>query len=503
MKSANTSREALFTDVYVAPTLLYLQGLVRKAFGNTDPYHGLGHALDVEKNVFSLCERPDIQVTSVEKLILRAAALMHDIGYAAYEPGWSTDRREHVSVGLDFVYSQLRNTPIFSQHADLVDYVAYIIAYHDNTNYQYPSFQHGGEVKAVEVGFYADQINHFVRSLAPKQFERLTWLLSVFREADALTATDASGARRTFNYSRERGLPIFAEGDPLRAWCWDESAVGNVRLSAKRALLDMVSEQGKNSGRQQYSAAETFIERTCHSHGVDYMPETHYLDSLIDPQSPDFRLVRTLSWGKLEALLRAVVLLGDETIRPYAAATIKPRKIKIDDLRPTAYYALNAQMQWHRQLASALQTRYALSLFDLTTAVDCVQGNLPFRIAPPLVETYHEAAEDRPVTAIVDGLHRVLLARHLGLDSLWVVEISDIPAEYPLVPLPLHWKDVTLCDTVPPTHAKRKFRFPRLADFPETMARRTRVPISNDNYLYFFYRDLSELGSEGVRAAQA
>jgi hypothetical protein len=502
VKMTDSARDALFTDVYVAPTLLYLQGLVRKAFGNTDPYHGLGHALDVEKNIFALCEQRDLQVGNVDKLVLRAAALMHDIGYAAYEPHWSNDRREHIQVGLDFVFSQLRNTPIFAEFPDLINEVVYLIAYHDSTNYQFPSLQHDGRVKPVELGIYSAQIEAFEESLTAAQRERLQTLLGILREADAMVATDTAGARRTFNYSRDRGLPLFAEGDPLRAWCWEESAVGNVRLSAKRALLDTVSDYGKRAARQQYAAAESFIERTCRMHGVDYIAETRPIPLLPPANSLDVRLMRAQTWGALVAMLRAVTLLGDETLRPYADATITPRKVHIDDLRPTAYYALKTQIEWHHQLASALQRRYALSLFDLTTAIDCEHQATPFRIAPPLVETYHEPTENKTVSAIVDGLHRVLLARQLGIDSLWVIDLRDIPPHYPLVPLPLAWGDVTLCDAVPPTHAKRKFRFPQLEDFPaDEMAQHTRVSISRDNYLYFFYRDLSELGSEGVRAA--
>jgi hypothetical protein len=498
VNSVDSSREALFTDVYVAPTLLYLQGLVRKAFGNSDPYHGLGHALDVEKNVFMLCDQPDIEVSRVEKVILRAAALMHDIGHSAYEEGWSQDRREHVQVGLDFVFSQLRNTAVFNDHPDLIDYVGYLTAYHDNTIYTYPSQLHDGAVQPLSIGgMYPEQLAKFEQALTPEEKERLQWLLSILREADALAATDKDGAKRAYDYARERDLPIFAEGDPLRAWSQGESAIGNVRLSAKRTLLTAVSGQGKQNALTQYANAEKFVESTCKQRGVTYIPETPPVQPLPDEKraQPDIKLTRAYSWEHLETQLREVVLMGDDSLRPYEKATIKARKISLDDLRPTAYYALQTQLHAHHQLATALQLNYRLSLFDQTTMIEYERGNERFQIAPPLVETYHEPAEHKTITAVVDGLHRILLARQLGLDSLWVIDISDIPEEYPLVPLPLQWDDVEVCETVPPSRAKREFRFPTLEEFPIEMTRRTRVNITQDNFLYFFYRDLSAFGS--------
>lgn len=501
VSSVDSSREILFTDVYVAPTLLYLQGLVRKAFGNNDPHHGLGHALAVERNVFMLCDQPEVQVSNVEKLVLRSAALLHDIGYAAYEPNWSNDRREHVAIGLDLVFSQLRNTPIFAEHTDLIDYVVYLIAFHDDTNYQFPSAAHDGRVDTVDLGVYSDTLAGFAADLAPQQRERLYWLLHLLREADAMAATNNEGARRTFDYSRSRDLPIFGPGDPLRAWRWDESAIGNVRLGAKRAVLDAISESGKTRARHSYQGAEAFVEQICALHNIPYTPECDPVETLPDSEKRSFRLTAAFGWPDVVETLRGVVLLGDETLRPYKNATIAPRKMEIDKLRPTAYYALKGQMRWHHTVVSALQERYALSLFDLSTTIECELDGTRFRMAPPLVETYHEPTENRQVTAIVDGLHRVLLARQLGLQSMWVIDVSDIPPEYPLVPLPLDWEDVELCDTVPPTHAKRQFRFPELSDFPRDIGSISHVPITQGNYLYFFYRDLSALGSEGVRSA--
>jgi hypothetical protein len=499
-KPAEPTHDSLFTDVYVAPTLLYLQGLVRKAFVTTDQYHGLTHAQDVEKNVFTICSQPDITVSNLDKLIVRAAALLHDVGYAAYEPGWSKDRREHVQAGLDLVISQLRNTPIFAENPDLNDWVSYLIAYHDDTNYNYPSAVRGGEVTPVVLGDHARRLREFEQKLTDAERERLNRLLCILREADAMAATNTAGAHRTFNYSVDRGLPVFSEGNPLNAWCWEESAIGNVRVGAKRMLIDSISGQGKRFAREHYNAVEIFVESMCSQHRVPYMSETPPVTPIARVSDPQFKITRYQGWTTLEAMLREVAVLGDSNVRPYASATIKPRKVAIRDLRPASYYALRSQIAGHHHMATSLQSEYAFSIFDLTGILDYTQDGTRFRMAPPLVETYHEPTENQTVSVIVDGLHRVLLARQFGIESIWVMEVSDISPQYPLVPLPLNWDDVELCNSVPPTHAKRKFRFPTLADFPNVSAL-SDVEITDGNYLYFFYRDLSSLGSDGVRSS--
>lgn len=498
VKLFDVNRDADYSDLDVAPTLLTIQGLVRKAFGEADPYHGLGHALDVERNVFLVCSQPDVQVTNQERLVLRAAALMHDIGYAAYEPSWSRDRREHVAVGLDFVISQLAFAPIFKDNPLYVDVVMTLIAHHDDTNYKYPSVVLDGEVRAVDLSYHGSRIKAFENGLDEEQRVRLAWMTRILREADAMTSTDTDGAQRTFNYSVTRGLPVFAHGNPLNAWCWEESAVGNVRVAAKRSLIDLVSERGKTAAEQNQKAVEAYIAQVCAERGQPYEPPLEPGGPVSGEAIDGFDLRHYQGWNALERTLRDVTLLGDDSLFPYAKATIRPRKVKINDLRPTAYYALNGQLTGHVTLYEALLTCYALSLFELTGMIEYTHKGQTFRMSPPIIETYHEPTENQPVSAIVDGLHRILLASQLGLDSLWVVEVSDVSPQFPLVPLPLTWADVTLCDDVPPTSAKRKFRFDKLSDFPR-VATRTTAEITEANFRYFFYRDLSVLGSAGIR----
>lgn len=503
------STDPQYTEIRVAPALLHVQSLVRQAFKGDDPYHGVEHAMDVEKNVFLICEQPDIEVSNIEKFLLRAAALLHDIGYSAYQPTWSRDRREHVEAGIRLVTRLLKDAPIFRAEPDLTLFVLYLIAYHDDTNYKYPTMARDGEVVPVHLGEYGSHMETFEQLLDTAEQIRLRLMLAILREADAMAATDTAGAQRTYNYSVGRGLPIFASGNPLNAWCWEESAIGNVRVGARRLLIDAVSAEGRKLARAHFAAMEAFVEAKCAEHNVPYIPDgglTLKPDTsavALKATEEPFRIIRYQGWDVLEATLREVALNGDRSILPYAKATIRPRRMAICDLRPSAYYALRKQIAGHYALHEALQREYVFSLFDLTGFIDYVHDGdgVAFRMAPPLIETYHEPTENAAVSVIVDGLHRVLLARELGIESIWVIEITDIPPQYPLVPLPLRWEDVELCDSVPPTHAKRKFRFPTLEQFPD-VSEFSSVHIDESNYLYFFYRDLGALGSDGIRQAR-
>ncbi len=488
--------------------LAELGALLRGAFVSADPYHGVAHALGVEATVVALCAEPDVTLTADERFVVRAAALLHDVGYASYEPSWSQDRREHIAAGLTFAARALPELSLFAHQPEWIDQVLYLIAHHDDTNYAYPSLTLDGRAAPVALGKEGERVVAYHDSVPNAARKRLALLLGLLREADAHAATNTSGARRTFDYSVGRGLPVFASASPLNAWCWEESAIGNTRVAAKRMLIDAVTARGRAQAGNDYAAVEAFVAEVCAQQGVAYVPEAPILDvGKVDHSA--FRLTRYRGWSLLEAALREVPVIGDRTLKPYAGATIKARRVAIDELRPMAYYALHDKLDRHGRLQAALERRYAISLFDLTGIIDYdwpdthtfadAQAGADFRMAPPIVEIYDEPGEGQ-VKALVDGLHRVLLARERGLDSLWVVEISDIPPTMPLVPLPLTWADVTLADEVPPLHAKRRFRFPTRASFPD-LSSLSVVPINDKNFMYFFYRDLSFLGSEGIRSS--
>jgi hypothetical protein len=226
---------------------------------------------------------------------------------------------------------------------------------------------------------------------------------------------------------------------------------------------------------------------------------------------------RFLPWPELESRLRnRVTLVGDPSEYPYTEAVMIPKRVAISELRPISKYILRAHIQQQELFYNELLHKYKLSMFDLTgileyqlkktamddEVIDRANSAMIFHMAPPIVERYYEPAEASEVSAIVDGLHRVSLARMLQLTHIWIIEISHVDEKYPLLALPVSWDDVIPTDTVPPQNEKRLFRYPSFEDFQRDIPHIHTSLATRENYMYYFYRDLSTLGSGGIRLAQ-
>lgn len=204
---------------------------------------------------------------------------------------------------------------------------------------------------------------------------------------------------------------------------------------------------------------------------------------------------------ELEGALRRVTLHGDRSLRPYATATIASRSAPIADLRPIATYALTSQLDYQRRIRSALASEYGIDLFDLDGLITYERDGSVYTMTPPVIETAYDPALGEVVSAIVDGQHRVWLARALGYERIRVVEITHIAHDLPLLSLPLRWEDAREVETVPPTGEKRRFRFQSPEALRAAIAHLTKTPITGENFRYFLYRDLAVLGSSGIRSA--
>jgi hypothetical protein len=184
---------------------------------------------------------------------------------------------------------------------------------------------------------------------------------------------------------------------------------------------------------------------------------------------------------------------GDSSLRPYADATVTLERVKIDVLVPLSKYVLEEQLQQVRALRNVLNES-GVDLFNLECGIAWPFDEDPRAIAPPVVEQWDEAL------LLVDGLHRVWTAREQGLSEVTCVVISGVTL--PLVPLPSAWTDIKVFapGQHPEQSEKRTYRFGDRAAVqavvPELAER-----VTEENFLYFLFRDLSELGSSGVRVS--
>lgn len=418
--------------------LAHVRTWLRRAYTQHDAFHGPQHAEEVLRLAEDIARRIPGGLRPVERLIVSAAALLHDVGYTAYQPDWAPNRSEHVAASIAFAQRQVAEIAPFAEHPRLISAVTSLIAYHDDTSYKFPSFVWDGRVGSIDLGPYAAPLAAFESSLAPVQRQRLRLLLAILREADALTAAGEAGAARSFQYAIHRGLQTFARGNPLNAWCWEESAAGNTRLAAKRALIDAFTSEGRRAAWESYCATEAYLRAVCAEHGIPYEPETIAAAGSDDLPAigtlartePALELISYAGWDMLERAIRDAAFAQDPhdpDVQPPSVASMTVRHLPLD-LLPVVSQTVDREAPRAVALASLharLLSEYALSLFDLTGIVEFRLDGDVMRVMAPIVErSLATAGSAAGAFAIRDGAATIALAHELGVPAVWVVELA-------------------------------------------------------------------------------
>ena len=467
--------------------------------------HGFKHAHIVEELTKLIAHEPEFSNIEIDFVVLSAAAMLHDVGYSRVKLSWRPGQTEHVMESVNIAKEYLSTVPPFDKDSDRLRIVCYLIRYHDETNHAFPIY-HPKKNLAIPISTNREETEWPFIYLS--EFKRAEAMLSILKEADARTSTGLEGARKTLEYSLSRNIPLISnnEYNPLNAWYWEESAVGNVRLGAKRAILDAYTEQGKKLAWNHYIKAEKLIKQSIKDIAI-YQPEIHLasLENVSPSADYDrFWIRHVYPWDAFVEIFRSIKLQGDESLMPYQDAVIENKIVDIDELFPTAFYISRADLRKVERLCDDLLKHYCLSPFDMSTMIDISNYKLKsrridVRTTPPIVEVYTEKNgkyKGERIAALVDGLHRCYLAKLHGITKIRAVVISHIPESMPLVPLPLSWNDVKVFDGVP--EIKRDYRFKDISEFPD-ISSFSSVKIIPGNFRYFFYRDLKPIGSEGVR----
>src|SRR5215218_4220461 len=198
--------------------------------GRGDRLYGPEHALAVEATVLGNLLKAESRFEGDDLLVLRSAAILHDVGFARRSESWSVDSIEHVQHSIAISEAILRETPPFND-SGLISRVLELIGRHDDSTYAYPSPHREGLV--VEIPEDEVQI---------AEAELLAWL----READALVHVDDESVSRAVSEWQNAGLPL---ANPVEfggtVWEWGQSVIGNLRLTTKRTVVDAFSEYAK------------------------------------------------------------------------------------------------------------------------------------------------------------------------------------------------------------------------------------------------------------------
>lgn len=455
--------------------------------------YGPQHAQAVEAAMLDTLAAAEYRATEADVTVTRCAALLHDIGFARRTESWSGDYFEHIRVGKQLASEILAQTTLFQNHPERIAQVLYLIEHHDDTTYSFPAATHDGRP---------------ILSNCAQRRRDVDPPLAILQEADSrIHATDDCVLEASQEWQGQE-IPLLANGGAgLETWRWMDSIVGNIRLVAKRAIVDAHTQSGYLAAIEAYRRLESHVREQCSLAGIAYeaevCPPTMREASIarLAGKAFDLQIVAFHAWGELENILRSVPLLYDRTIQPYRQAKIQLGLVDLSALSPMALYVLRSRLEEVLELHDALMVAYCLGIWDLPGLLEFRYNSKDVqRIAPPIVEDYVETAwpNNPRLMGLMDGLHRCAAARNVGLSRARVIVASDVP--FPLVPLPADWAEIRTYEdrNPPPSHMKRRFRYQALTDFPFE-SYQTSTAVTNDNFQYFFYRDLGALGSKGKR----
>lgn len=179
------------------------------------------------------------------------------------------------------------------------------------------------------------------------------------------------------------------------------------------------------------------------------------------PESPltnRLEISATHDYAELEQRLRNVSTKGvkGNLHCPYRESTIALTSVNPNDLNPCALYALSDHLELINRLRAEFQI-LGIDILNLNSDSALLeysrQGRSNAIISPPIVE---KSVDDDGKLVVVDGLHRVLMARNQGLNNISVVMIENSAS--PIPAYPVSWDEVEVMNHIPPIEAKRKFR---------------------------------------------
>lgn len=177
----------------------------------------------------------------------------------------------------------------------------------------------------------------------------------------------------------------------------------------------------------------------------------------LEPLAKDIQVVRTENFAYVDKLARSMTLLYAKDFYPYQASVITLEAVDISTTRPCALYVLEQGLEMASDLRDALLTQGIDTLALTEVQAQIVynwKGQTNCIISPPVVEI---SEDDGNMPVITDGLHRVMLAKQEGITQINSIVIRN--TAYPLPALPVEWEEVKVCQLVPPSDEKRRYRF--------------------------------------------
>jgi len=160
---------------------------------------------------------------------------------------------------------------------------------------------------------------------------------------------------------------------------------------------------------------------------------------------------------------------GGEKILVYEHAELSVRDVDLDLVSPTSLYALEENLAFQRELREHLLATEGIDTLYLPGVLRLRGPDGVIGMAPPVVEIYQDTVSvspqegdqvhDKPIVMdfaiLLDGIHRGILAREVGVTLRCVVIQHALLGLLPYAH-PNSWDEVRVCKTVPAV--KKRYR---------------------------------------------
>lgn len=168
----------------------------------------------------------------------------------------------------------------------------------------------------------------------------------------------------------------------------------------------------------------------------------------------------------LRRLRKVTLLHSSKTKNPiyvYKNAEIRLIDLPVSALIPEQFYQIEEVLRKLKDLQKALREKH-VDMFNLNGYVSSYvtsESKKIHTLLPVVVECQREK-DGSVVPIILDGCHRISIARSQKLKTVQVIEIAKVDEKYPILGYvnPHGWRDVELVKTAPEKKNKRLWRFP-------------------------------------------
>lgn len=160
---------------------------------------------------------------------------------------------------------------------------------------------------------------------------------------------------------------------------------------------------------------------------------------------------------------------GDEEILVYERASLSIRDVDLDLVSPTSLYVLEENLAFQRELRLHLMAQASIDTLHLSGVLRLRGPDGVIGMAPPVVEIYQDtvsvspqegdALYENPIamdfSILLDGIHRGMLAREMGMTLRCVVIQHALSGPLPYA-YPNSWDEVGVYKEVPAV--KKRYR---------------------------------------------